>query len=409
MPSTISKENLPNFNHEILRFARNKFAHSQDDIAEFSGIALSTIRGIEEGVKTPSYLQLEKIANIYSLSLTEFFVSKIPDFPNVPTDFRNNDGAISPNLLKIVQEAQNNSRYLGILSRETNERKSLIKSLPSVNLKALKTPEYAKEIRSALKISLNSIYKINNSKSRSLTNFYLRHQIEAAGVSIQFKKFSLEDATGLTTDYGRIPLILVNISKHKNSYDFTIGHELGHILLNKLGISNDRNVKNKIERACNIFARELFAPKKLVKETFSAKASVKSNITRLHKATLLSNLAAAYRLVETKKITKEEFKDWYEAYEPYSSNGGYSPENYHGFDGHLFAKLNRNGLLTTSLVKDSLRSEFITSYDATKILGYDSDYLDDVVRLVRQRRTDIEDICGKNVFPRVDRTFLGDV
>ncbi len=64
-------------NHEIgknIVQLRKKHGLSQRELAERAGITHSAISSIENGKVSPSVSSLQKIVNVFSLSLSEFFI-----------------------------------------------------------------------------------------------------------------------------------------------------------------------------------------------------------------------------------------------------------------------------------------------------------------------------------------------
>ena len=180
----------PPFNPAVLKSARAKFRHSLDDLVDFSKIAKSSLEKIESGTKVPTTKQISLFAKLYSLQEYEFFNESVPDFPEVPVDFRDG-GSIGPNLLKIINEANTKSSQLLKIVSILEKPRSKLSNLSASSIKELTSEAYISDVRKALKFNAEDILKLNTSKKRALSNFLFRYRVEAVGASISHISFSL--------------------------------------------------------------------------------------------------------------------------------------------------------------------------------------------------------------------------
>jgi Zn-dependent peptidase ImmA (M78 family) len=86
--------------------------------------------------------------------------------------------------------------------------------------------------------------------------------IEATGVYVLLKKFSLEDTLGFTIYRdANAPIIVINkAEQNEAARTFTLLHEYAHLLLRQPGIS-DQNDANPVEAFCNKFASGFLIPR----------------------------------------------------------------------------------------------------------------------------------------------------
>jgi len=94
----------------------------------------------------------------------------------------------------------------------------------------------------------------------------LADAIEAAGVLVMRssvvgnntnRKLDVSEFRGFTLIDHQFALIFVNGADAKVGQLFSLGHELGHVLLGQPGLSGERNIHRDVERWCNSFAAGL--------------------------------------------------------------------------------------------------------------------------------------------------------
>jgi Zn-dependent peptidase ImmA (M78 family) len=93
-----------------------------------------------------------------------------------------------------------------------------------------------------------------------------RKRIEDKGIIVLQDSFPHEDGSGFCLSHTKHPVILINTTKQTRARrNFTMIHELGHVLMHKSGISDPFLRLNETERLCNRFAGSFLAPPSYVK------------------------------------------------------------------------------------------------------------------------------------------------
>src|SRR5262249_16081210 len=88
-----------------------------------------------------------------------------------------------------------------------------------------------------------------------------RKRIEDKGIIVLQDSFPPEDGSGFCLSHPEHPVIVINTKKQTRARrNFTMIHELGHLLMHKSGISGPIVRLNDTERLCNRFAGGLLAP-----------------------------------------------------------------------------------------------------------------------------------------------------
>ena len=399
-----SKSTTPKFNGSLLGKARIAYKHTIEDVSSFTKISASSLTLFENNEKTPTPLQIQKLSRLYSIGATSFFSETEPEFLSNLVDFRDANPKVRgvvPEVLLATNIASETSEVLSDLTSYFELKLNTLSGHYADDFDELTSENFISGVRKAIGFDLKEISDLLEAGKRPLASFLFRAALESSGISISFSKFNLEDFTGFVVGEDKVSRVTVNTAKHKNSYEFTLAHELAHVLLRKPGLSDFFDARNKTERSCNKFAAKFLAPKKLVRKIYNANLSLNQNINNLHKGTLLSRHAAAIRLRACRKITQSDLESWLSDYEPSESTGGYNPNNYHQIQGHSFTKLNKAGLLATSLVQQALDRDAISRFEASQILGFNADHLPEVNRVTSQRFEDIENILGSKAIKKI--------
>lgn len=261
-------EPLP-YNPIVMKWARQTAGISIEEVASKFNKNPETIMEWEEGVSSPTYVQLEKLAyEVFKRPLAIFFFPEPPKEDTVKESFRtlpeHEIEQMSPKFKYILRKAHAMQENL----RELNEGKSPAKQSLINNFiidQNVSIETMASLLREYLGISLQTQKSWKN-EDIALKNW--REILELQGLYI-FKDAFQEDAFSGFCIYDDIfPVIYINNSKPKSRQIFTLFHELAHILFKTGGVDTrledyidylDENDK-KIEVYCNKFAASFLVP-----------------------------------------------------------------------------------------------------------------------------------------------------
>jgi len=383
------------FNSAVLHRAADIYGHSADEIKDYLGVSERVISRIWAGSKVPTYNQLTKLANLYNIRASYFLREGMPNFRPKALNFRAKSGPnyeVSPFALSKFNETELASEILEFAMEELG-----LEGLPDAfsNFLSdqdvrLSKAQFAKQIRSFLRYSPRKVSSLTSSDRRTLAEFYLRFLLEQHSVSIRFEKVNLEDFTGLITHGEAVSTVLVSTSKHKNSYPFTICHELAHMIADH-GSGVSENFSNtKLEKDCDRFAANFLAPNYLIGELLGGLRDEDAKVEKLFKNSLLSKHASAYRLLRCKEISSTTYNS-YKSFKPKPSKSGYNQNSYHQIQGDTFKKLNKAGILAPLVCARALEENSLSLSDVEKALGYSAAFLPEVKRLISQRLSDLKD------------------
>lgn len=122
----------------------------------------------------------------------------------------------------------------------------------------------------------------------------------------EFRGFALVDDLA--------PLIFINGADTKPAQQFTLAHELAHLLLGRSGVSDSQAValpREQVERWCNGLAAELLAPLRAVTSAYRPDAEPSAELQRLARRFKVSTLVILRRLHDLGAMDRETFRERY--------------------------------------------------------------------------------------------------
>lgn len=230
------------------------------DVASRTGVSATDIIDWESEQSKPNLKQLEALANLYGRDI-DYFVRETPSVPE-KIEFR---GKPEQSLRDLPLEVRTVLSRYDELCRSTLEFENLLNRKQKTKLFHYKESEHPKKVAQALREKFNV-------GDKPLSD--LRHRLEDEGVRI-FELPVPEDAfSGFSfwhREYG--PCILLNYNETKGRKNFTLAHELAHLLYNHeatLCYIPQRFVKARRDEEYNAnqFAIELLLPKSGLIEDF---------------------------------------------------------------------------------------------------------------------------------------------
>ncbi len=244
-----------------LRKARDVLQLTPEEVAEELNVGAHDVDGWERGDSEPSLTQLERLAELYGREI-DYFLAETPKppekirFRTAPRQALTHLSRDARVVLARFEELCRSAREVeGLLGKE---RTWSIPRFPPT-----KVPEAgAASIRERLGLATKPIPR-------------LRDILERAGVRVFELPVPTGEFSGFSfwhSEYG--PCILVNASDTPGRRNFTVAHELAHLVYGHessvCSISLSRNgPSHGVERRANSFAVELLLPGRAVAEDFA--------------------------------------------------------------------------------------------------------------------------------------------
>ena len=122
-------EYVNGINPEILKWARERSGYSVEAAARALNKKESFISECESGDRSPTYVQLEKLADKYKCPVALFFLPNVPEEPKLEDKFalRSRDvKKLEPRTLFLLRQAYSRQLSLMDLNNEKNPSEDLI-------------------------------------------------------------------------------------------------------------------------------------------------------------------------------------------------------------------------------------------------------------------------------------------
>lgn len=257
-------------NPQILRWAREGLGLSVEEVAERMRRPVEVVRAWEEGSQTPTFNQLERLAeSVYKRPVAVFFFPTPPPEPPVEGDFRTLPESEFDRLERdtrlAIREAKAYQLSIAELSGGVNPAgEDLITRRVRVG-EGVPVAALAASVREHLDIPLETQ---QSWRSAEVAFKAWREAVEAAGVHVFKRSMEQREISGFCLHHPEFPLILVNNSTPHTRQTFTLFHELAHLLFGISSITTtdfrflDRleGSARLVEMRCNAFAAEFLVP-----------------------------------------------------------------------------------------------------------------------------------------------------
>lgn len=305
-------------NPDVLRWARESANLTIDEVTIKVKKSPEVIVSWENGVDSPSYAQLEKLAyDVYKRPMAVFFFPNPPKEDDTKKSFRtipdSEFNRLPSTLIRQIRKARVKQENLYELCNEVNPSQAqLLSGLKGLNDYELK--ELASAIRDYLKISLN-IQKGWDTVETALENW--RNAFEDVGVFVFKEAFRNDDFSGFCLYDKVFPLIIINNSMPKTRQIFTLFHELGHLLFETSGIDrlNDDFINilpeqdRNIEILCNRLAAEILVPSDDFDASVRGIKADEASVTKLAATYKVSREVILRKLLDRGIVNEATYRD----------------------------------------------------------------------------------------------------
>lgn len=304
-------------NCENLRWAREFSKLSLKDASKKLGFttsrkstAVEKLEKLENGDKSPTQPQLEKMANVYRQPVVAFYLDSEPRKSDKGEDFR----ALPQQTLDVVSNA-----HLEILISSVKARQSLTRDLlededaePLAFVSSARTSMGIEHIANDIEKTLGfELERYRRRPSQPAEAFkYLRKCVQDLGIFVQlmsdlghpqtntipvsvFRGFALADEIA--------PYIVINRKDDKRAQSFTALHEVAHIWLGSSGVTGTIDESSSsVERLCNRVAGRILLPPRELEELSSIRTEPFDNwlakIMQFAEVRNISRAMVAYNL-----------------------------------------------------------------------------------------------------------------
>lgn len=364
----MGKADRVKINPGMLKYAIESANTAIEPLSKELRIDPEKVRAWIKGSTYPTMKQLITISKKLGRSYYYFLLDEPPKDTPIPVDFR----PLGTRNLPLKREtivAIREAKSLQDVAREIMVELG-INPKPLFETTNLENDpkEKAKEIRKELGIRTNSKRKEWDTENKAFSE--IRDSIERLNVIVVTMDFPFEDARGfsLSENYPNV----IGVSQHepqKKAMNFTLLHELGHLLLRKEGVCNPEETikidsdEKEIENWCNRFASAVLLPEYIIRNEFYSDAlrtntqALKGKIAYISEKFYISKQAIAYALFKIELINRDTYFLFAQFKEPKKkqSGGGRSPPKWQrsiNSRGKRFSEIvyqgNESGYLPTS-------------------------------------------------------------
>lgn len=364
--------NEVNVNNNMLTWAINRAGYDLPAFAEKFPKVLEWL----EGEKKPTVKQLEEFSKKVYLPFGYLFLPHPPQ-ERLPIPFFRTNGnqgdRISINVydtILLLQQRQDWLRnhlkdndfpelpYVGKF-RNCNDVKTIVADIRET----LQMPEnWASRFRTWQDAQDQLVLNIEDKGVITIFNGIVENNTH--------RPIPLDDCRGfvLVDDYA--PFMFVNNSDFKSAQMFTIAHELAHIWTGQSAGFDFRRLQpanESIEILCDKVAAEFLVPEQEFSEVWKRQPNNFAYASRYFK---VSEIVIARRALDTGKINKPQFFEFYEDY----SSREFVKKEVQGSGGDFYATTKKRISITfASHVNQAIRSGDLLYRDAYKLTGLKGD------------------------------------
>jgi Zn-dependent peptidase ImmA (M78 family)/transcriptional regulator with XRE-family HTH domain len=248
----------------VIRWARTRAGFSMGEATKH----FKRIAAWEEGNASPSYSQLEQMAEKFKCPVATFFFPEPPTLPGVETSFRTLSLEIFEEIPRTIKAFMRKAQAMQLNVSELNDGRNPAPRLITRDLRfAADAPvrDIAGAVRAYLGVSLEQQQEWSSAED-ALEQW--RDVFASVGVFVFKDAFHTEGYFGFCLYDDEFPVIYVNNTSAKTRQAFTLFHELGHLLFQTSGIdfADDGYIRrlagpaHQIEVLCNKLASQVLLP-----------------------------------------------------------------------------------------------------------------------------------------------------
>lgn len=268
------REKLP-VNPTLVEWARKRAGFTIQEAAQ----KFSHIEAWEAGEDSPTYPQLERLAEEFKVPIAVFFFPEPPQSPPIRESFRTLPDTEFDQIPRrvgfLLRKAKALQMNLAELSHGRNPADRLItRDLAFEDDVSVET--MATRVRGYLGVALTDQYAWADDATALKA---WRQSLLDAGIFVFKDQFRVDEYSGFSLYDDVFPIVYVNNSSTKTRQIFTLFHELAHLLFHTSGIDTleDRYIptlpgrQRRIEILCNRFATQFLVPETAFAQTVAGR------------------------------------------------------------------------------------------------------------------------------------------
>lgn len=310
-------EVLSGVNGSIIKWAREFYNMSPEEAATAIGVDYEKYCNWEKGTDYPTYAKLKKISDVFHKPSAIFFFPEPPTLPPIKGDLRTLPNEVVDNLSKnVIIQFEKAKAYQISLQELYEDKQSILFNRSSFPKDINKLCNYVRDLIS---------FPISSQKGRKDAKVVFeifRERFYELGIYVFKDSFKDNNISGLCLNDSQYPIIIINNSMSFARQNFTLFHELYHLLTNTSGAEiirddfyvylNEQQTKN--EKNCDKFANAFLIPVDDFEIELSKSPLNEDRITELAILYSVSKEAIMYKLLTMGKISNVEYDNLKETF-----------------------------------------------------------------------------------------------
>ena len=240
----VMAESVQNINPSVLKWARARKHYLHADVVEKfhnKSVTEEVLIDWEEGRNSPTYPQLEKLADCYKVPVAVFFFPEPPEIEDAVASLRSTPGfdldLIAPATLDVIHRVQATQMAL----REFNDG---VNPVPNPLHKFLRLPTNENIESLATKLRGENFLNVSLEDQQGWSTYMdaleaWRDAIEGKGIFVFRWPFKSEYLSGFCLYDEEFPVICLDSQETKGRQIFTLLHELAHLLHGESSVTLD--------------------------------------------------------------------------------------------------------------------------------------------------------------------------
>ncbi len=303
-------EALTGINGEIIKWARESYNMSIDSAASAIGVDVYKYSNWENGSEFPTYAKLKKISSVFNKPSAIFFFPKPPVLKSIKGDLRTlSDYVINTLSKNIIMQFEKARTYQINLRELYGERGSF---LSNRNIFPSEIYQLCSYVRKIIDFPLGSQKAIKSNKD---VFEIFRERFYKLGIYVFKDSFRDNEISGLCINDDTYPIIIINNSMSFTRQNFTLFHELYHLITDtsRAEIIRDdfyvylNDTQRVREKDCDIFANEFLVPSDDFKIELKKQDINEKRIEELALLYSVSKEVIMYKLLQMKKISNDDY------------------------------------------------------------------------------------------------------
>ena len=342
-----AKESLP-VTPSVVKWARERAGYSMEDASR----VFKKIAAWEAGEASPSYAQLEQMADRFKCPVAMFFFPKPPAVPPIEQSFRTLTAVDFAAIPRTVRLFLRRGQAMQINLAELNDGKNIAPRLITRDLTFspnTSLDKIAADVRTYLGVGIQE--QASWASVEQALDAWREVFSARAGIYVFKDAFHAPNYFGFCLYDDEFPIIYVNNSSAKSRQIFTLFHELGHLLFHTSGIDifDDQFLdhlgepEKKIEMICNGLAARVLVPDDVLDEMLNGLKFDRESAAQLANYFSVSREVIYRKFLDRDLIDAGEYaaaaNEWAAQMKPKASSSGNYYNSHHAYLGQRYIDL----------------------------------------------------------------------